>query len=159
MKTKDVELDKLATRFYTEYAVSVLEDRAIPDYRDGMNPVNRRILWSSYQLGVRNTSKPVKAARIVGDCFAAGTLVSTPNGVTAIENLEIGDTVLTPIGERKVTACIANPKAKMYGVQLANGKFAIVTAGQLFKVKRGLNFVWVKTVDLRENDEVVCELP
>ena len=52
---------------YLRYGMSVLEDRAIPDFRDGLNPVNRRILWSAYELGVRSTSKYVKAARIVGD--------------------------------------------------------------------------------------------
>ncbi len=58
---------KFALDNYRTYMMSVIEDRAIPDYRDGMIPVARRILWSTYDMGVRNNSKSVKSARIVGD--------------------------------------------------------------------------------------------
>lgn len=64
---KDVSLLKFARRKYKNYGLAVLEDRAFPDYRDGLNPVNRRILISAYELGVRSNSKHVKSARIVGD--------------------------------------------------------------------------------------------
>jgi DNA gyrase/topoisomerase IV subunit A len=63
----EVSLDKLAIRKYKNYGVAVLEDRAIPDYRDGMIPVNRRVLWSAYQLGIHSKGKFAKSARIVGD--------------------------------------------------------------------------------------------
>ena len=52
---------------FIEYAVAVNTDRAIPDARDGLKPVAKRILWSTFEEG-RTSNKPhVKAARIVGD--------------------------------------------------------------------------------------------
>ena len=63
----EVPLDQFSVEHYGRYGRAVLEDRAIPDYRDGMTPVNRRLLWSAYTLGIRSDSKFVKAARLVGD--------------------------------------------------------------------------------------------
>ena len=63
----DTTLDKFSLEHYSIYGKSVLEDRAIPDFRDGMSPINRRLLYSAFDLGIRSTSKYVKSARIVGD--------------------------------------------------------------------------------------------
>lgn len=52
---------------YRDYMMSVIEERAFPDYRDGMIPVARRVLWSTYDMGIRFNSKAVKSARIIGD--------------------------------------------------------------------------------------------
>lgn len=52
---------------YRDYMMSVIEERAFPDYRDGMIPVARRILWSAFDMGIRLNSKSVKSARIIGD--------------------------------------------------------------------------------------------
>jgi DNA gyrase/topoisomerase IV subunit A len=95
-----VPLDKFAIRKYKNYGVSVLEDRAIPDYRDGMNPVNRRVLWSAHELGVHSTSKFVKSARIVGDTLGRfhphgdsscyGAMVGMTNVGQTINNVQCG---------------------------------------------------------------------
>jgi len=60
-------LDQFSIEHYSRYGNAVLEDRAIPDYRDGMSPVNRRILWSAHELGAHSNKPHVKSARIVGD--------------------------------------------------------------------------------------------
>ncbi len=52
---------------YIDYAMSVITDRALPDVRDGLKPVHRRILYSMYESGFTSTAKFVKSARIVGD--------------------------------------------------------------------------------------------
>jgi len=52
---------------FFRYSMSVIIDRALPDVRDGLKPVHRRILFSMGQNGNRSTSKFVKSARIVGD--------------------------------------------------------------------------------------------
>ena len=52
---------------YLRYSMSVIIDRALPDVRDGMKPVHRRILFSMGENGVRPGSKHMKSARIVGD--------------------------------------------------------------------------------------------
>lgn len=52
---------------YLDYAMSVIVARALPDVRDGLKPVHRRILFSMNELGLRSTAKPLKSARVVGD--------------------------------------------------------------------------------------------
>src|SRR5687768_8175251 len=52
---------------YLEYAVSVIHSRALPDARDGLKPVHRRILFSMYEQGHRPDRPHVKSARVVGD--------------------------------------------------------------------------------------------
>lgn len=52
---------------YLDYAMSVIVNRALPDIRDGMKPVHRRILYAMYDGGVRATGKHRKSARVVGD--------------------------------------------------------------------------------------------
>lgn len=49
------------------YGTEVVEQRAVPDYRDGLKPVHRCILWSMYKLGASPTGRYYKAARVVGD--------------------------------------------------------------------------------------------
>src|SRR6202789_4212404 len=60
-------LGNYAERAYLEYAVSVVKGRALPDVCDGQNPVQRRILFAMNEMGLANTAKPVKSARVVGD--------------------------------------------------------------------------------------------
>lgn len=52
---------------FLRYSMSVIIDRALPDVRDGLKPVHRRILYSMNQNGNRSNAKPRKSARIVGD--------------------------------------------------------------------------------------------
>ncbi len=52
---------------YLDYAMSVIVMRALPDIRDGLKPVHRRILYAMYDGGVRATGKHRKSARVVGD--------------------------------------------------------------------------------------------
>ena len=52
---------------YLDYAMSVIVARALPDARDGLKPVHRRILFSMYDMGIRSNSPYKKSARIVGD--------------------------------------------------------------------------------------------
>jgi DNA gyrase subunit A len=52
---------------YLDYAMSVIVARALPDARDGLKPVHRRILYAMYDLGIRSNTAYKKSARIVGD--------------------------------------------------------------------------------------------
>src|SRR5437879_7317727 len=54
-------------RSYLDYAMSVIVARALPDARDGLKPVHRRILYSMYEQGHTPVKKYVKSARVVGD--------------------------------------------------------------------------------------------
>lgn len=75
-------LEKVMEDSFFRYSMSVIIDRALPDVRDGLKPVHRRILYSMNQNGNRSTSKFVKSARIVGDVMGK----YHPHGDSAIYN-------------------------------------------------------------------------
>ncbi|MEE8297709.1 MAG: DNA gyrase subunit A, partial [Hyphomicrobium sp.] len=54
-------------RSYLEYAMSVIVSRALPDVRDGLKPVHRRILYAMSELGLEPNKRHVKSARVVGE--------------------------------------------------------------------------------------------
>src|SRR5215218_59107 len=60
-------LHELAQARYLNYALSVITSRALPDVRDGMKPVHRRIIYTMWQNGLRATEKHRKCATVVGD--------------------------------------------------------------------------------------------
>ena len=75
-----VEIQEEMESSFLEYAMSVIISRALPDARDGLKPVHRRILWSMYDQGFRPDRGHVKCARVVGDVMAR----FHPHGDTAI---------------------------------------------------------------------------
>ncbi|MCH3988194.1 MAG: DNA gyrase subunit A [Lachnospiraceae bacterium] len=66
-KITDVDMDKTMRSYYIDYAMSVIASRALPDVRDGMKPVQRRILYSMIELNNTPDKPHRKCARIVGD--------------------------------------------------------------------------------------------
>lgn len=62
-----VEITDEVKQSFINYAMSVIVDRALPDVRDGLKPVQRRILYGAYQDGVLPSRKHVKCAKIVGE--------------------------------------------------------------------------------------------
>ncbi len=61
------EYSELMQKSYIDYAMSVIVDRALPDVRDGLKPVQRRVLYDMHELGIRYDKPYRKSARIVGD--------------------------------------------------------------------------------------------
>ncbi|MCM1546101.1 MAG: DNA gyrase subunit A [Clostridiales bacterium] len=68
-KMLEVEVDEELKKSFIAYAMAVNVSRAIPDIRDGLKPVHRRILYSMHDLGLYNDKAFRKCARIVGDCL------------------------------------------------------------------------------------------
>lgn len=66
-KIIDVTIEDEMQKSFIDYAMSVIVSRAIPDVRDGLKPVHRRILYSMYELGLTPDKGFRKSARIVGD--------------------------------------------------------------------------------------------
>ena len=66
-KVQDVDLKKTMENSYIDYAMSVIVSRAIPDVRDGLKPVQRRVLYALQTLGVTPDKKTKKCATIVGE--------------------------------------------------------------------------------------------
>jgi DNA gyrase subunit A len=66
-KIKPRELTEEVQQSYLDYAMSVIVARALPDVRDGLKPVHRRILYSMWNTGLRSTAKFRKSATVVGE--------------------------------------------------------------------------------------------
>jgi DNA gyrase subunit A len=64
---ESVDIDSQMRTAFLDYAMSVIVARALPDARDGLKPVHRRILYSMHELGIRSNSSFKKSARIVGE--------------------------------------------------------------------------------------------
>ena len=64
---KKVNIDQEVRESYLSYAMSVIVSRALPDARDGLKPVQRRILYAMYDMGLRPASSYKKSARVVGE--------------------------------------------------------------------------------------------
>ncbi len=69
MEIKKALIEKEMQQSYLDYAMSVIVSRALPDVRDGLKPVHRRVLYSMYELGLMPNKPSRKCARVVGDCL------------------------------------------------------------------------------------------
>ena len=70
MATTDVSLQKESRDRYLTYALSVVSGRALPDLRDGLKPVQRRILFAMHKLGLKPSASHRKSAAVVGEVLA-----------------------------------------------------------------------------------------
>ena len=66
-KIKKTEITKEMKSAYLDYAMSVIVQRALPDVRDGLKPVHRRILFAMHEMGLTHSAKYSKSAKIVGE--------------------------------------------------------------------------------------------
>ena len=79
-KIIQINIDDEMKSAYIDYSMSVIVSRALPDVRDGLKPVHRRILYGMMDLGVRSNSAHKKSARIVGEVLGK----YHPHGDTAV---------------------------------------------------------------------------
>ena len=67
LERNQVNIEDEMRRSYLDYAMSVIIGRALPDVRDGLKPVHRRVLWAMHELGNTHNKPYKKSARVVGD--------------------------------------------------------------------------------------------
>jgi len=77
---REVSIEESIKSSYLDYSMSVIIGRALPDARDGLKPVHRRILYAMHELGVTSRAAYKKSARIVGDVIGK----YHPHGDTAV---------------------------------------------------------------------------
>ncbi len=77
---KPINIEDEMRRSYLDYAMSVIIGRALPDVRDGLKPVHRRVFWAMHELGNTHNKPYKKSARIVGDVIGK----YHPHGDTAV---------------------------------------------------------------------------
>jgi len=64
-----VNIEEEMRRSYLDYSMSVIIGRALPDVRDGLKPVHRRILYAMHDMGILHNRKYVKCAKVIGECL------------------------------------------------------------------------------------------
>ena len=79
-KVKNIEIESEMQDSYLSYAMSVIIGRALPDVRDGLKPVHRRILYAMHDMGMKSNTPYKKCARIVGEVLGK----YHPHGDTAV---------------------------------------------------------------------------
>ena len=143
---------------YISYAMSVIVGRALPDARDGLKPVHRRILYAMKDLGLEHTKPYKKSARIVGECFVKDTLILTEHGLIPIQDINRGDRVYTQTDLKIVTELYEMPEKELLKITLDNGIYNTVTPSQKFKVLNDkLEFVWKEAKELTKEDYIVTK--
>src|SRR6476620_9082040 len=80
LERQHINIEDEMRRSYLDYAMSVIIGRALPDVRDGLKPVHRRVLWAMNELGNTFNKPYKKSARIVGDTIGK----YHPHGDTAV---------------------------------------------------------------------------
>ncbi|MBI2140851.1 DNA gyrase subunit A [Candidatus Woesearchaeota archaeon] len=152
------EIEEEMKSSYLDYAMSVLVSRALPDVRDGLKPVQRRILFAMLDLGLQHNKPHRKSARIVGECFVKDTVVLTERGLMPIQSIKVGDRVFTQKGIKKVTELYEMPERDLLRVELSGGYNNIVTPAQKFRViNSDMTFSWKEAKDLTEADYLVVK--
>ncbi len=66
-KLEQIDITTQAKKAYIDYAMSVIVSRALPDVRDGLKPVHRRVLFAMHEMGLNPSAKYAKSAKIVGE--------------------------------------------------------------------------------------------
>jgi DNA gyrase/topoisomerase IV subunit A len=85
VKFTEENLDKFAINRIRVYGLYTLQHRVIPDFRDGLKPVHRRLIWSAHKLGITDTGSFSKCARLTGHTM--GTLHPHGDSYDALVNM------------------------------------------------------------------------
>ena len=72
-----IQVEDEISKSFLDYAMAVIVSRALPDVKDGLKPVQRRILYSMYETGIRPTGPFRKCSKVVGDVMGNYCLLYT----------------------------------------------------------------------------------
>jgi len=152
------DINEEMKRAFIDYSMSVIMSRALPDIRDGLKPVHRRILHAMNEMGMGYEKSYKKSARVVGECFVKDTLVLTEQGLVPIQDVKKGDAVYTQEGLENVNELYIMPKKDLVKIVLENGLETTATKSQKFKVLTpDWKFIWKEAKELTEDDYIVIK--
>jgi len=138
-------------RSYLEYAMSVIVSRALPDVRDGLKPVHRRILYAMSELGLDSNKRHVKSARVVGEVMGK----YHPHG-----NMAIYDALVRMAQEFSLRLPLIDGQGNFGSLDGDPPAAARYTECRLAKVAMAmLDDLEKDTVDFRENYDGTLEEP
>lgn len=134
---RDINLEKFFKSSFYDYGMAVIEDRALPDVRDGLKPVNRAIVYEILKSGVTSNSKPTKVARISGNVIGQWH----PHGDKAVEDALTG--LAQPWSNTLPVVWIKGNGGSIFGDGAAAGRYIearLTPAGDAYgyKLKEGI---------------------
>ena len=157
-KVVPINIEEEMKGSYLSYAMSVIVGRALPDVKDGLKPVHRRILYAMHELSLDHSKPYKKSARIVGECFVKDTLILSRRGLLPIQDIRRGDWVYTQKGPRRVNLLFEMPPRDLLKIKLENGITNTATPSQKFKIlNKNMEYVWKEARDLKDQDYIVMK--
>ena len=150
-KLKQADIAEEMKRAYLDYAMSVIVSRALPDVRDGLKPVHRRILFAMDEMGLSHTAKYSKSAKIVGEVMGK----FHPHGdmpiYDALVRLAQSFSMRYPLidGQGNFGSMDGDPPAAM---RYTEARLAGITAEMLFDLEK-------ETVDFVDNFDGTLKEP
>lgn len=162
---KAINAEEMFHKNMKTYGLDVLEDRALADYRDGLKPAQRRLMWTAKELKATWDNKTVKSARITGDCFTGDTEILTVNNeklpIAKLEKMiEQGENVYTfsssetgEIEVSKVVKCWKKTETdNLVKVYLDNDTYFECTSDHKIMLRDG---TYQKAIELKENTSLM----
>lgn len=152
-KVESQEITKELQESYLDYAMSVIISRALPDVRDGLKPVHRRVLWAMWDSGLTSSAKLRKSANVVGEVMGK----YHPHGDSAIY-----DTVTRMAQEFSLRYPLINGQGNWGSIEGDSPAAMRYTECRMEKIAEELLFdIEKNTVDWRPNydssrQEPVC---
>ena len=150
-KIESREITQELRESYLDYAMSVIVSRALPDVRDGLKPVHRRVLWAMWDAGLTHLAKFRKSANVVGETMAK----YHPHGDTAIY-----DTLVRMAQDFSLRYPLVNGQGNWGSIDGDNAAAMRYTEAKLSKIaEEMLVDIEKDTVDWRPNYDGTREEP
>jgi len=150
-KVKPVEITAELSKSYLDYAMSVIVARALPDVRDGLKPVHRRILYAMHAMNLTHTSSFTKSAKVVGEVLGK----YHPHGDMAVYDSLVRMAQVFSLryplikGQGNFGSVDGDPPAAMRYTEV---KLSAISAYMLFDIEK-------ETVDYVENFDATLKEP
>ena len=150
LERNQINIEDEMRRSYLDYAMSVIIGRALPDVRDGLKPVHRRVLWAMNELGNTYNKPYKKSARVVGDTIGK----YHPHGDTAVY-----DTVVRMAQEFSMRYMLVDGQGNFGSIDGDNPAAMRYTEVRMAKITNEvLDDIEKETVDFQPNyDESLSE--
>src|SRR5438128_11342896 len=149
LERQHINIEDEMRRSYLDYAMSVIIGRALPDVRDGLKPVHRRVLWAMSELGNTYNKAYKKSARVVGDVIGK----YHPHGDTAVY-----DTIVRMAQDFSMRYTLIDGQGNFGSVDGDNPAAMRYTAVRMSLIaSEGLADSENESVDFQANyDELIC---
>lgn len=151
LRTKDVFVENELKESYLSYAMSVIVGRALPDVRDGLKPVHRRIIYAMRDLGLFSNKKFLKSAKVVGEVLGK----YHPHGDTSVY-----DAMVRMAQEWNMRYVLVNGQGNFGSVDGDNAAAYRYTEAKMTKIAEVyLHDIEKETIDMRNNFDDTAQEP